>query len=274
MRTLDPNLKMNPPLRTDDDRAALVAALLDGTIEAVATDHAPHSREEKDVPFEAAPFGVTGLETAFAALNTSLVEPGLRPARDAARADVRRPGADLRPRPAADRGRRAARTSSCSARKATWRVREDRFRSRSANSWLLGRRLHGKVAADGRRRPDRLRGMTGPQPDSGRGRAVSTQGALVLEDGTVVPPARASAPARTALGEAVFTTGMTGYQEVVTDPSFAGQLVCFTAPMVGNYGVADDRCESARPHARGVAHARGARPRLDRVARRARGCRR
>src|SRR5438552_11596760 len=77
VRSLDPNLKMNPPLRTESDRTALLDALRDGTIAAVATDHAPHSREEKDVPFEAAPFGVTGLETAFAALHTYLVEPGL-----------------------------------------------------------------------------------------------------------------------------------------------------------------------------------------------------
>jgi carbamoyl-phosphate synthase small subunit len=55
-----------------------------------------------------------------------------------------------------------------------------------------------------------------------------------------------------AFGEAVFTTAMTGYQEVVTDPSYAEQLVAFTAPMVGNYGVAPQRSESARPHARGV----------------------
>ena len=67
VRTLDPNVKMNPPPRTDDDRAALVEALRDRTIEAVATDHAPHARYEKEVPFEEAPFGVTGLETAFAA---------------------------------------------------------------------------------------------------------------------------------------------------------------------------------------------------------------
>ena len=53
-------------------------------------------------------------------------------------------------------------------------------------------------------------------------------------------------------GEAVFTTAMTGYQEVVTDPSYAEQLVCFTAPMVGNYGVAEGRSESKRPHARAV----------------------
>jgi carbamoyl-phosphate synthase small subunit len=74
---------------------------------------------------------------------------------------------------------------------------------------------------------------------------------LVLEDGTVFPGESVGA-AGSALGEAVFTTGMTGYQEVATDPSFCGQLVCFTAPMIGNYGVAEHRSESAGPHACGV----------------------
>src|SRR5439155_18725281 len=55
-----------------------------------------------------------------------------------------------------------------------------------------------------------------------------------------------------ASGEAVFTTAMTGYQEIVTDPSYAEQIVCFTAPMVGNYGVAEERSESERPHVRAV----------------------
>jgi len=74
---------------------------------------------------------------------------------------------------------------------------------------------------------------------------------LLLEDGTVF--AGESVGARgTAFGEAVFTTAMTGYQEVVTDPSFAGQLVTFTAPMVGNYGVAEHRSESDAIHAAGV----------------------
>src|SRR6266496_3893041 len=76
VRSLDPNVKMNPPLRSREDRLALLAALRDGTISAIATDHAPHARHEKEVPFEAAPFGVTGLETAFASLYTHLVEPG------------------------------------------------------------------------------------------------------------------------------------------------------------------------------------------------------
>jgi len=76
-------------------------------------------------------------------------------------------------------------------------------------------------------------------------------GFLVLEDGSVFRGESVGAPCF-AFGEAVFTTAMTGYQEVVTDPSFAEQLVCFTAPMVGNYGVAAERCESGRAHARGV----------------------
>src|SRR5207253_9707515 len=54
------------------------------------------------------------------------------------------------------------------------------------------------------------------------------------------------------VGEAVFTTGMSGYQEAVTDPSFAEQIVCFTAPMIGNYGVAEPRSESRRVHAKAV----------------------
>ncbi len=74
-------------------------------------------------------------------------------------------------------------------------------------------------------------------------------GYLVLEDGTVFR-GRSVAADGVAFGEAVFTTGMTGYQETVTDPSYAEQLVCFTASMVGNYGVAGERSESGLPHAK------------------------
>jgi carbamoyl-phosphate synthase small subunit len=74
---------------------------------------------------------------------------------------------------------------------------------------------------------------------------------LALDDGTVWHGESVGADGH-ALGEAVFTTGMSGYQEAVTDPSFEDQLVCFTAPMVGNYGVAPERSESATTHARAV----------------------
>jgi dihydroorotase len=76
VRTLDSRFKMNPPLRTEADRRALVGALRSGLIDCVATDHAPHARHEKEVPFEQAPMGTTGLETAFAALYTELVMAG------------------------------------------------------------------------------------------------------------------------------------------------------------------------------------------------------
>ena len=249
---------MNPPLRTAADRDVLIEALLDGTIEAVATDHAPHSREEKDVPFEAAPFGVTGLETAFASLYTALVESGLVPLEilleRMSAGPARIFGLD-RPRIAVGAPANLVLLSP----DATWKVREDRFKSKSANSWLLGRRLQGQGRPHRRRRPDRVRGMSvgltelkirAEAPASpALGSGVS--GFLVLEDGEVFPGESVGAPGA-ALGEAVFTTGMTGYQEVVTDPSFSGQIVCFTAPMVGNYGVAEHRAESAGPHASGV----------------------
>jgi carbamoyl-phosphate synthase small subunit len=76
-------------------------------------------------------------------------------------------------------------------------------------------------------------------------------GLLVLEDGTTFAGDSVGAEGY-AFGEAVFTTSMTGYQEVATDPSFEGQIVCFTAPMVGNYGVDDHRSESKRAHAKAV----------------------
>ncbi len=75
--------------------------------------------------------------------------------------------------------------------------------------------------------------------------------AVILEDGEVFA-GRSVGAAGTAFGEAVFATAMTGYQELVTDPSYAEQILCFTAPMVGNYGVANERCESGRIHVRGV----------------------
>jgi dihydroorotase len=146
IRSLDPNLKMNPPLRSASDRTALIEGLKDGTIAAIATDHAPHARHEKDVPFEAAPFGVTGLETAFAALYTHLVEPGLIPL------DVlleRMSGG-----PARAYGLDEPRIAVGSVANlvlldlnASYRITEETFRSRSVNSWLLGETVKGIVRA-------------------------------------------------------------------------------------------------------------------------------
>ena len=144
VRSLDSNVKMNPPLRSDEDRSALIAGLIDGTITAIATDHAPHARHEKEVPFEAAPFGVTGLETAFPALYTHLVEPGLVPLETI----VERMSSG----PAHAYGLEAPRITVGAPANlvlldtaASWKVVEQQFRSRSANSWLLAQTLHGQV---------------------------------------------------------------------------------------------------------------------------------
>ncbi len=152
VRSLDPNTKMNPPLRSSDDRETLRDALRRGAITCIATDHAPHARHEKDFPFEEAPFGVTGLETAFAALHTHLVVPGVisletlleRMSAGPARAF----GLD---EPRIDVGARANLVAL--DLDTEWTVTEDGFRSLSANSWLLGETLRGRVlatVADGR----------------------------------------------------------------------------------------------------------------------------
>ncbi len=152
VRTLDPNVKMNPPLRTEADRQALIEGLLDGTLDCVATDHAPHARHEKDVPFEEAPFGVTGLETALAAIHTFLVLPGAVPLATVLERMSAGPARALGlPLPRIKLGEPANLVQL--DLDAEWDVREDCFRSRSANSWLLGRTLRGAVVhtvADGR----------------------------------------------------------------------------------------------------------------------------
>lgn len=144
VRSLDPHrFKMNPPLREEADRQALIGGLRDGTIECIATDHAPHAAEEKDVPFEQAAMGVTGLETAFAALHTQLVLPGTigldllveRLAGGAEPFGLERP--TLAPGSEAN-------IALCDL-SAEWTVGEEGYESRSANSWCDGRRLTGRV---------------------------------------------------------------------------------------------------------------------------------
>lgn len=79
-----------------------------------------------------------------------------------------------------------------------------------------------------------------------------TDAALILADGTIFEGEAMGAPAEVATGEVVFNTVMAGYQEVVTDPSYAGQVIAFTYPHIGNYGISEADSESARPYCRGV----------------------
>lgn len=144
VRSLDPHrFKMNPPLRTEADRQALIEGLRDGTVDCVATDHAPHALEEKEAPFEQAAMGVTGLETAFAALHTDLVLPGNiglgllveRMSGGATPFEVERPL--LIPGSPAN-------IALCDLA-AEWTVGDDGYESRSSNSWCAGRKLTGRV---------------------------------------------------------------------------------------------------------------------------------
>ena len=152
VRSLDTNVKMNPPLRSADDRESLRDALRRGSISCVATDHAPHARHEKEVPFEDAPFGVTGLETAFAALHTHLVLPGIVSLETLLERMSAGPARAFGlPEPRIEAGATANLVVLDLA--GEWTVTEDGFRSLSANSWLLGEKLQGQVAktvADGR----------------------------------------------------------------------------------------------------------------------------
>jgi dihydroorotase len=143
VRGLDTNAKMNPPLRAEADRQALIHGLRSKTIDCVATDHAPHAREEKEQPFELAPMGVTGLETAFAALYTGLVLPGVI---DLALL-VDRMSAGGEPFglvvPSLVPG--SAANVCLVDLQAEWEVGESGYESRSANCAFAGRRLAGRV---------------------------------------------------------------------------------------------------------------------------------
>jgi dihydroorotase len=142
---LDTRLKMNPPLRGAADRQALIDGLRDGTVDCIATDHAPHAREEKEVPWEEAPMGTTGLETAFAAVHTELVVPGMLPL--ALVVEKLSAGAELfglvAPRIAVGRPAELCLIDLA----AEWEVGEAGYASRSENCCFAGRMLRGKVLA-------------------------------------------------------------------------------------------------------------------------------
>jgi len=143
VRTLDSRFKMIPPLRAEADRRALVEALKSGLIDCVATDHAPHAAHEKEVPFEQAPMGTTGLETAFAALYTELVIPGeLELAILVERMSAGAALLDL-PVPLIRAGEVA--NMVLVDLDAKWEVGARGYVSRSANCCFQGRTVHGRV---------------------------------------------------------------------------------------------------------------------------------
>lgn len=156
----DQNLKVNPPIRSAEDRAALVAALADGTVDCIGTDHAPHAPQEKEVPIEDALFGTTGLETAFAALHTGLVLTGQLSLERLVEAMS---GAPCRVLGLAEpRLEEGAPADFCVVDlEERWRVAPETLRGKSRNCAFLGETLTGRVrltVADGARRFARARG--------------------------------------------------------------------------------------------------------------------
>ena len=133
---------MNPPLRSEDDRQALIEAVRSGLIDTIATDHAPHTLEDKEVPFEQAAMGVTGLETAFAVLHTDLVLPGvldLATVVERLSAGAAAFGFDA-PSLAPDSEANVALIDL----DAEWEAGSDGWESRSENSCFAGRKLTGR----------------------------------------------------------------------------------------------------------------------------------
>ncbi len=142
----DPNAKVNPPLRTERDRIAVIEGLADGTIDVIATDHAPHAHEEKDQEFGHAPPGMLGLETALALSVTELVAPGHMTLADVL---VRMSSAPARILGLEHQGVPPAVGASANLvvfdPAATWTIDPSAFLSKSRNTPLAGRTVTGKV---------------------------------------------------------------------------------------------------------------------------------
>jgi dihydroorotase len=143
VRGLDSNLKMNPPLRSEADRQTVIEGLRTGVLECIATDHAPHARHEKEMPFEQAPMGTTGLETAFAVVYTELVRPGVLPLGLVVERITAGGALYGLPIPTIAVGAPANVVMVDLER--DWIVGEGRYESRSQNCCFHGRRVHGAI---------------------------------------------------------------------------------------------------------------------------------
>lgn len=148
VRSYDPVYKVNPPLRTEADVAALRAGLADGTIDAVATDHAPHPSEAKDCEWAAAAMGMLGLETALAVVIETMVEPGLLTWAEVAQRMSAQPAVIGRV-PGQGRPLAAGEPAHIALvdPKVRWQVDPDRLASLSRNTPFRGREFRGRVVA-------------------------------------------------------------------------------------------------------------------------------
>ncbi|MFH2145318.1 MAG: dihydroorotase [Candidatus Omnitrophota bacterium] len=140
----DTNTKVNPPLRTQEDIAALKEGLKDGTIDCIATDHAPHAEEDKDLEFDSAPFGIIGLETALGLVVSELVDKGIISWKQLVEKMSLNPSNILGlSRGSLEKG--AVADITIIDPKQEWTVRKEGLVSKSKNSPFIGRRLRGKA---------------------------------------------------------------------------------------------------------------------------------
>ena len=237
VRSYDPIYKVNPPLRSADDVQAVREALVDGTIDVVATDHAPHPMEDKECEWSAAAFGMLGLETALSVVQQTMVDPGLLTWAQVAERMSSRP---------AEIGRVANQGRPVAVGEPANLVLVDA----DGDPHRRGIRNGLAVAQHPVRGTHRARPGDGDVPARPRHRArrraarsPRMSAVLVLEDGRTFH-GEAYGAAGTTIAEVVFATGMTGYQETLTDPSYRGQIVVMTAPHIGNTGVNDEDFES------------------------------
>lgn len=140
----DANFKVNPPLRTDEDRCALIEGVADGTVDCIVTDHAPHCAFEKDREFERAPFGMIGLETSLSLVITNLVKPGVIDWNRLVELMAVNPRRIIR-------AERVAIEAGCTADLTVidpceeWTVEKGGFLSKSSNSAFIGAHLVGRA---------------------------------------------------------------------------------------------------------------------------------
>ena len=242
--------KVNPPLREDEDVEAMRAALADGTIDCVATDHAPHSPRRQGRAVRRCP----ARHDRARAVRAAASWPG-RERRAAARSTRRfaHAGAGEGGR---DHAAAAERRSARGLRHRRSFVQMDN-RSRAFRRQITEYAVRRSPSErsdrdDGFGRKDRVRSRRAN--DAGGDGMSDTQHAhLVLADGMVFT-GRTIGARGIAVGEAVFTTTMMGYEEVLTDPSYSGQLVTMTAPEIGNVGINADDSEARdeKPRAAGL----------------------
>jgi dihydroorotase len=144
-KEFNPNLRVNPPLRSKADREAVVEGLVDGTIDCIASDHAPHADEDKDCEFDQAPPGMIGLETTLGLIKTHLIDRGYLSWADAIRKMTINPARILH-LPGGSLATGSPADIAIIDPDQKWTVSADDFRSRSKNSPFLGWELSGRAS--------------------------------------------------------------------------------------------------------------------------------